>query len=653
VEAKGTISTLNIQRIHARYFLSSEHPSPESVKKHLDETIPADISHALNSLISIFFSDTDPSIWLIRRLELQTDINAAWKTDQIAKIWAEQITHNLTAIFKAGQDGQNALWFPDRAVYLARFLSDLAKGRAWNKWYYKSFDGLRMLTVSAALRTAICDQPGTGLDALIYLSAHDQDNVLKSLTLQDARRVLGDIACHFPAEDTVACFKALWENLEKSEFIPLSAGEEIRHAIKLYLKMCVIQKDLSGPALKTAILTLLRLSKQIAGLEPQQGRVFINLLGNSDLPGIYKTIGWNEAETIIPITHCSAEWIKEVGHSLLNLYKGQFEYEPLDQTDVKHTSFGGIFLLLPLLNELPMERATRNWPDLKQNSAISLLRFLILMKSLGREKAGKLFYDPFVRDLFGIEPTLSPSIFSNWQSKIRPTHLEQLLKENFSWHRKQGAIEYKAFVLVNIPMHGASAALLVDCKRGLWVCARGYKPNHLDGLVDWLRPWLSELDSEKVILICDNIFFETMRTVWPCIKVKARASPSISKLAETDSTLAEALARLDSIPHDQTYLSLSKPFNFSRYFDFTLSIVAQNILRGFASRLPGFAGSSLPYLYTNFLDFTASIEKEPERSVVRIGRPPLNLVLNMTGINRNTYNLSWLDKRPFVLFQED
>jgi hypothetical protein len=37
---------------------------------------------------------------------------------------------------------------------------------------------------------------------------------------------------------------------------------------------------------------------------------------------------------------------------------------------------------------------------------------------------------------------------------------------------------------------------------------------------------------------------------------------------------------------------------------------------------------------------------------VRVSRPPLHLVLGLTGMTRQTYQLSWLDERPLTLFQE-
>jgi hypothetical protein len=100
-------------------------------------------------------------------------------------------------------------------------------------------------------------------------------------------------------------------------------------------------------------------------------------------------------------------------------------------------------------------------------------------------------------------------------------------------------------------------------------------------------------------------------------------------------------------------LTLRASFKIARRLDLALRIVAQQLLRTVAWRLPGFARSNLPYLSRNFLDFSASMEEDPARRVVRLGRPPLHLVLNMTGMTRQSYRLSWLDERPFALFQDE
>jgi hypothetical protein len=75
-------------------------------------------------------------------------------------------------------------------------------------------------------------------------------------------------------------------------------------------------------------------------------------------------------------------------------------------------------------------------------------------------------------------------------------------------------------------------------------------------------------------------------------------------------------------------------------------------MRAFMWRIPGFAWSNLAYAQRNFLDFAATVEEEPGRRVVRMGRPPLALMLSLNGMERQSYRLLWLDERPLTLFPE-
>ena len=74
------------------------------------------------------------------------------------------------------------------------------------------------------------------------------------------------------------------------------------------------------------------------------------------------------------------------------------------------------------------------------------------------------------------------------------------------------------------------------------------------------------------------------------------------------------------------------------------------MLRSFARRLPGFSGSSPEHLWRNFLDFHAAVDMEDERVVVRCGRPPLHLVLSITGMTRGLLTGSDASGRPILLF---
>ena len=84
-----------------------------------------------------------------------------------------------------------------------------------------------------------------------------------------------------------------------------------------------------------------------------------------------------------------------------------------------------------------------------------------------------------------------------------------------------------------------------------------------------------------------------------------------------------------------------------------LAVAARRILRRFGRRLPGFSGSHCRFLRHNFLDVTATVDREADRLSVVLSRPPLDLMLGLTGRNRGERRWPWLDGRPFVLHAGD
>jgi hypothetical protein len=77
-------------------------------------------------------------------------------------------------------------------------------------------------------------------------------------------------------------------------------------------------------------------------------------------------------------------------------------------------------------------------------------------------------------------------------------------------------------------------------------------------------------------------------------------------------------------------------------------VAAQQVLRGFARRLPGFDESSPAYLYDNFLAFASTVEVRNGRTICRTGRPPLAALLGFTGALRGRIDVPWLE--PIELY---
>jgi len=258
-----------------------------------------------------------------------------------------------------------------------------------------------------------------------------------------------------------------------------------------------------------------------------------------------------------------------------------------------------------------------------------------------------------VRDLMHIDAALSPVTVAQWQRRISQEHLAMFMQTISTWQRERDAVEGQTLVLSRATLPGSSVAVLLDGSRGTWLAAKSYQRNRLERLVERLHGQLLQYDQAETVLLSTEMFVEVLRSAYPSLHIEALHSDVTIQKVEEDQALKEVLMRLDKLTPELSYLSMPSAFHLSRLVDLALSVVAQGIMRLFAWRLPGFARSSLPYLYSNFLDIPGSLEDEPTRRVVRVGEAPLNFILNLAGMNRSTYRISWLDERPFALFREE
>src|SRR5438105_3977460 len=132
-------SLLRIRRFRAQYLVSNEHPAPERVKDRLDEAVRKQLAGSIASALFTWFPDTDPSLWLIRRLEIDVAVNAAWEREGLARSLSKEVVRTLGLTLRDRMDQDNVVRFPNRRAYLASFLADLAAGDAWRRWYYEAF----------------------------------------------------------------------------------------------------------------------------------------------------------------------------------------------------------------------------------------------------------------------------------------------------------------------------------------------------------------------------------------------------------------------------------------------------------------------------------------------------------------------------------
>jgi hypothetical protein len=548
--------SINVGRFRVRYLVPGEHPHPEGIRARMDDIITKNLSDCLSTIMSRRFPDTDSSLWFIRKLELELDMNAGWEPDQIAKRWAMQVVQAISEESQDNRWGQGVIYFEDRAAYLASFLRDLSDGTAWDKWYYGPFMGLKALPVAMAAQTAICGEPAIGLDALFSLTSRDLRKVLLLLTERGTERVMLAMTEGLPQTDETACFGALVEVLEVKGAVSIPATEEWNDALALYIGGCMEKKDLQGPTLKAAALALARLSRLLYTASGARWKEIGEAVVNGNLSAPALDSGVAGAEILSPLVRCPPGLVTRILRALPHGPGYEDIRQPEEGDGRKHTAFGGVFLLLPLLDILPLAGAVDGWPSCRSYAAVDAVRFLALVRCFGRLHAAGAFSDPVLRDIMGIDASLDVSTIKDWQKHITHGNINGCMRVLSAW----------------------------------------YGGRYL--------------------------------------------------------TASEIPDRAGRHADDRAYLLSPEPFRLTGRLDRVILLAARCVLRDFAGRLPGFASSGFSYLFSNFLDFSASIENEDTRRVVRLGRPPLNIVLNMTGMNRSTYKLRWLDERPLVLFQE-
>jgi len=477
--------------------------------------------------------------------------------------------------------------------------------------------------------------------------------VLYALTDQDARRILDHLAAKPTESNVVRCCEAVWlasRGIERETFNSTGEWAQILHLFLITIRR---HADVGGAALRTSAVAVLQLQRVVAQSSPDQIQQLLAALTNGSVALLHLAVGTAQAERLAPLLLCPSAWVTEAIETLLAQKEGVTRKET-DRCERRVTPFGGIFLLLPLVDELPLAEATRGWSPAADTAAVELVRYLLLIKCSGQKYAHNASYDPLWRDLLLIPPAISPSVLLEWSVQITTAQARSFVETLVDWQRSCGAVQDQLQILARANLGGESMAVLIDGTRGNWLTAEAYPADQPRALRASLGNFLSELDGDSGILFCEPSLLPALWAEFPAVRMIGLEDDEVPPaVADQTNQLAAIRARLGKLSDDLFHLSLPDSLRLAPELDSALTVASQNLLRSFSWRLPGFASSSLSYLATNFLDFSGSLEEEPGRRVVRLGRPLLHLVANLTGMSRQTYRLSWLDERPLSLFPED
>lgn len=411
-------STIDIDRLHAKVLVASDHPAPESVASRLEETAARHLGSTLRSIFTPWLSDSDTGIWMVRRLDLDVHVNLAREPESVARTWAAEIAKVIGPVLRGTGDGGNVVWFPDPAAYLARFLVDTAGGAAHGRWYFNSFAGLAALPMSATIRTAVCDDPALGLLALTRLD-DECERVIRALAEHDAQIILEAFASTSPgtADGAAAAWRA-WRHLAARR---APAGGDWHRALRVFVAARLEDADVEGPALRDAALAIVRLIRRAAdpAIAP---RLAAELRAG--------TMG---DPAFAPLLRADPPLRREIADDLLGRAS-----DTIETPVVRHTEFGGAFVLLPILAEMPLVEATEGWPHTDECASISLVRFLALAKCFGPERSLRALGDSLLQELMLLPVGFDAEALAEWCGRIEPQHLKRFKGTLRSWAIERG-----------------------------------------------------------------------------------------------------------------------------------------------------------------------------------------------------------------------
>jgi plasmid stabilization system protein ParE len=650
-------SAVRVGRLNVTCLVPREHPSPVTLRSQLATIAERQLPPACASLLGPLCPENDPSVWFIRRLDVGVAVDASWEADRLAQAWSQPVARELLRSVSSGEDGADVLRFTNRAAYLAQFLCDLADGVAWSKWYYTSFDGLRALLTTSALREALSREPATGESALLQLANDGRlEKILRAMSETDCRAVLAvfcgagrDLESH---EFTTTLLQAAWRAWQR---IGLLAGEhaEAHHtSLRLYLALRNDTEAVrSSPALLRAIHALIVLARSMGS--PGAGDLLRALRRGDDsatlavrqthdirslISAAFRQA--DDIESLVALLSCERAVVIEIAE--------QLRLEVQTKTAAKlsidkplFTSFGGIFWLLPHVDELHLDECAAVLPKFKGESPTDLVRFLVLLKCLGASRAPRAFFDPVLREVAGLTIGLDAGTVRAWARLVTPQMTRDFQKHWSTTYRRDAAVSPRWL--------GVRSArrwrllLLSECEKDIWLCVT----RSPDELIQTLEQQIA--DNTPKAVLCDPGLAQILP---PCIAGKPLRplnTPEVVAMAAEDSRLARYVDHARRLDQELSYLSLRSLLHSARHLDQTLSLLAHAALRAFAWRLPGFAWSTVDYLCKNFLDVTARIEWEEKNWRVRLTRPSLHVVLAMTGAAQDAYQISWLNKRKVNL----
>ncbi len=544
---------VTVGRLRVDCAVPRDHPNPMAVRTRIDEAaerVPAALGELLEPLAKL-----GDEVIVIRKLELTFDLDTSLSPGDLARVWAARLAAAVAAALRPDAR-ETMLRFSEEAHYLARFLVDSVAGRAAQSWYYRRWRGLDALSLAAQLRTAIIEVPYRGIAALAVLSPSELAAVLAALGPAEARRVIEAMIAEGPSTDVETAARVLTPLVPAWLPQAKASPSAWQAALALAAQAAAAHASIELPAiaaLAAAVAATCRGELSATGAAPAA------MLDGAGLPLPAPLLAVPAAlrrELLAPIDHAT-------------------NAEPATAPAVWYTRLGGLLLLLPRLEELPLDEVF--------GDGAGHARLVLLSRAAGHARRAEVLSSPLWRRLCGVG---SDADIAAW---THAADTERRLRDlvTILWNRDAA--------------HASARRLIVTRYREPLAVVASEPDGH----------WLS------------------LMPLTPALRTVLRRTRSIeldglALSAQITAATAQATARM---------LAWLQP-DVTAPAGVAWTLAAQQVLRAFARRLPGFAESSPQFLYDSFLDFDATVLDGDDTFHCRVGRPRLAALFGLTGALR-------------------
>ena len=570
-------STISIRAWHHEISVPRDHPSPARVRDHI-EALTEVAAEALGAGLDSYVERKAGEVILIRELVFDCDIDTRCDRRQAAHALACRCAQDLVRSVEGGSS--DVVRFASRGAFVARFVEDLANGSAWGQWYYASFDGVRAMPTAAAIRTVLVDAPAVGRAALGAVTPAGWSALGHALQDDEAARILEGLVAD-GGEAAASFIPAHWNGV--LDIAPLGAIAAPVQVAALQLLALALRAGAAGSVMDVVAARLLG---SVVVLARSAAFTTLDALLQGDVralardePGLAGELAVHLAGPLGPVLRSLAARADKA----LRPERATAGSESPAQTAID-APFAGLGLLLAEVDGLLLTEVSLALPRLEGVPVREAAALTIIAVAAGSGRARLVWHDPAWREFLGLPSALRWDAYVAALAAAVPdrAHRAQVaLAKATRRHRRGEAIA------TALRAQGRRLHCEADGSNGLWLALR------TDG------PGPAVPDSSGLA---------------PRLAMARRARADWRDLA------GDAFA--DSLP-----LAWRAVFVAG----------AQIAWRRIAQRVPGMTGASIDYLRENLLgNGMTATRLDDGRWRWRLRRPPLYVLLSLTGIARGT-----------------